>query len=197
MIVFEADHMAAGRRILTCFPLCPWRPLWLTALLLFQPIWSYAQTPPGTPSVENIQSMRQEVTNGQKTQHHIGHVELKTGELTIFADDAWFYSDEHRFVANGNVVFAEGNSRISAERADFNTETRMGTFFTAWGVAPVQPPRQASRPGAFVPPVSTQDTYVYFFGDTIEKVGPKKYKITKGGFTTSKVSPRPRMSTVT
>ena len=94
-------------------------------------------------------------------------------------------------MANGNVVFAEGNSRISAERADFNTETRMGTFFTAWGVAPVQPPRQASRPGAFVPPVSTQDTYVYFFGDTIEKVGPKKYKITKGGFTTC-VQPTPR-----
>ena len=28
-----------------------------------------------------------------------------------------------------------------------------------------------------------QDTDVYFFGEKIEKIGPKKYKITNGGFT--------------
>ena len=31
----------------------------------------------------------------------------------------------------------------------------------------------------------------YFFGETIEKVGPRKYKITKGGFSTC-VQPTPR-----
>ena len=36
-----------------------------------------------------------------------------------------------------------------------------------------------------------QDTDVYFFGETIEKIGPKKYKITNGGFTTC-VQPTPR-----
>ena len=36
-----------------------------------------------------------------------------------------------------------------------------------------------------------QDTDVYFFGETVEKIGPKKYKITNGGFTTC-VQPTPR-----
>ena len=36
-----------------------------------------------------------------------------------------------------------------------------------------------------------QETVVYFFGETIEKLGPKKYKITNGGFSTC-VQPTPR-----
>ena len=36
-----------------------------------------------------------------------------------------------------------------------------------------------------------QDTVVYFFGEKIEKIGPKKYKITNGGFSTC-VQPTPR-----
>ena len=36
-----------------------------------------------------------------------------------------------------------------------------------------------------------QETDVYFFGETIEKIGPKKYRITNGGFTTC-VQPTPR-----
>lgn len=145
----------------------------------------------GAPPIDDVRSERQELTNSQKTQHHIGHVELTTGDMTIFADDAWYYTDEHRFVATGNVVFAQGNNRISAERADFDTETRIGTFYTAWGVAPVQPPEQ--RPGGIAPPpmAGNQPTYVYFFGETIKKAGPKKYEIKNGGFTTC-VQPTPR-----
>src|SRR5439155_21864865 len=61
-----------------------------------------------------------------------------------------------------------------------------------WGVAPVQPPRQGNRSGGFAPPpVANQETYVYFFGETIKKVGPKKYEITKGGFSAC-VQPTPR-----
>ena len=36
-----------------------------------------------------------------------------------------------------------------------------------------------------------QDNDVYFFGETVEKIGPKKYKITNGGFSTC-VQPTPR-----
>src|SRR5262245_23858731 len=142
------------------------------------------------PPIDDVHSDRQELTNNRKTQHHFGHVELVSGDVTIFADDLWYYTDEQRFVATGNVVFAQGNNRISAERVEFNTESRTGTFYTAWGVAPVQPPKQ--RPGTFAPPgLNNQETYVYFFGDTIKKVGPRKYEISKGGFTTC-VQPTPR-----
>ena len=57
------------------------------------------------------------------------------------------FTDEDRAIATGNVVLAQGNNRISADRADFNTETRLGTFYNASGIATVQPPTQAPRPG--------------------------------------------------
>jgi LPS-assembly protein len=143
------------------------------------------------PQIDDVHSDRQELTNGQKTQHHIGHVELVTGDMTIYADDAWYYTDEHRFVATGNVVFAQGQNRITAEKAEFDTNTRLGTFYTAWGVAPVKPPPQ--RSGGFAPPQlsGNQEATVIFFGETIKKVGPKKYEILKGGFTTC-LQPTPR-----
>jgi LPS-assembly protein len=145
---------------------------------------------PGTSGVDDVRSMRQELTDNQKTQHYIGSVELVSGDLTVFADEVWQYTDSHRFTATGNIVFSQGNNRISAERAEFDTESRTGTFYTAWGVAPVEPPRQRAG-GIALPPVAGQATYVYFFGETIKKVGPKKYEITKGGFTTC-VQPTPR-----
>jgi LPS-assembly protein len=166
-------------------------PVVFAIVLLVHAARAVAQPPAsGARAVDNVQSLRQEITNNQKTQHHIGKVELVSGDLTVYADDVWLYTDENRFVATGNVVFSQGNNRISAERAEFDTATRTGTFYTAWGVAPVQPPPQRST-GFAPPPVAGQETYVYFFGETIKKVGPKKYEITKGGFSTC-VQPTPR-----
>ena len=52
--------------------------------------------------------------------------------------------------------------------------------------------RSHRAPGVFVAPqMAGQETDVYFFGETVEKIGPKKYKITNGGFTTC-VQPTPR-----
>ena len=46
--------------------------------------------------------------------------------------------------------------------------------------------RQAPpRPGtAVLPSMVGQESVVYFFGDTVEKIGTRKYKIVDGGFTT-------------
>src|SRR5439155_2670262 len=98
----------------------------------------------------------------------------------VYAEDAWYYTAGARLIATGNVVYAQGNNRIAAERAEFNTDTRLGTFYHATGIATLQPPKQAPRPGAPLapPPVAGQETDVYFYGDTVEKIGPKKYKIT-------------------
>jgi LPS-assembly protein len=92
----------------------------------------------------------------------------------------------------GNVVFRQGTNQISADRAEIDTNTRLGTFYNATGFTTVQPPKQAPRPGAVVPPpVSGQENVVYFFGDTVEKTGPRRYTIKNGGFTTC-VQPTPR-----
>jgi LPS-assembly protein len=147
--------------------------------------------PPQAP--ESTISDHREGSNDQKDWHFIGHVEWELGGgAKVFADDVKTYTGEDRAIATGNVVFTQGTNRITAERADFNTSTRLGTFYNAWGMATVQPPKQTARPGAVAPPTMPgQETVVYFFGETIEKVGPKKYKITKGGFSTC-VQPTPR-----
>ena len=124
----------------------------------------------------------------------IGNVEIHRPDgLTIHADSAELFQDEHRAILIGNVLFAQGDNRITAERAEINTETGLGTFYNAYGFSTMKPPKPpAARPGAMAPPpVVVQDNTVYFFGDVIEKVAPKKYKITKGGFSTC-VQPTPR-----
>lgn len=130
----------------------------------------------------------------QKHYIRMGNVELHYGaDTTVFADHVEFFEDESRALAVGNVVLVQGTDRIAAERAEFDTKTRLGTFYHATGMSTVKPPRQQQvRPGSIAPPpVPGQDTIVYFFGETVEKIGPKKYKVTKGGFTTC-VQPTPR-----
>lgn len=113
-----------------------------------------------------------------------GAVEAQRGEMRFFADEIESWTDTNRVVARGNVVFLQGRNRIAAERADFNTKTRTGTFFNATGSAVLtEEPKRDMHGG--------QDGDVYFYGAEIEKIGPKKYKITRGGFSTC-VQPTPR-----
>jgi|RhiMetdeSRZDD1v2_1073273.scaffolds.fasta_scaffold15611_3 LPS-assembly protein len=167
----------------------------LAAALAIMPVVAIAQQPPATPAPntpETVSSDRREYTNDQKNAHYIGHVEIARSDGTIYADDAMIYGDENKTIATGNVLMTQGNNRLAAERAEFDTKTGLGTFYHAWGIASVQPPRQQSaRPGAAIPQVIGQETNVYFFGDKVEKLGPKKYRITNGGFSTC-VQPTPR-----
>jgi lipopolysaccharide assembly outer membrane protein LptD (OstA) len=126
----------------------------------------------------------------------VGDAEIERGDTTLYADEIDMFDEENRAVASGNVLLSQGANRIGADRAEFDTKAGLGTFHHAYGIATSQPqrPRPASstNPGAFVAPQMTgQDTDVYFFGDIIEKIGPKKYKISNGGFTTC-LQPTPR-----
>jgi LPS-assembly protein len=153
-----------------------------------------AAGPPASGSAagpETVNADRREYTNDQKDAHYIGHVEIERTDGKIYADDVRVFGNENKMIATGNVLYAQGNNRLSAERGEFDTKTGLGTFFNAWGIASVQPPRQQPRPGISVPQQTGQETNVYFFGEKIEKIGPKKYKITKGGFSTC-VQPTPR-----
>jgi LPS-assembly protein len=129
-------------------------------------------------------------------KHYIrqGNVEIRdpAQKSELYAQLVEYFQDEDRAVATGNVLLAQGTNRISAERAEFNTKTWLGTFYNASGIVTLQPPKPPVRPGSVAPPqLSGQDNVVYFFGETVEKMAPKKYKITKGGFSTC-VQPTPR-----
>ncbi len=140
----------------------------------------------------NIKSSRQERID----DHHFvltGSVELERGDTSIYADQVDYFDDRNLMVARGNVVFSQGTNRIAADSAEFDTKTSLGTFYHANGIAAVQPPRQGAPPpgGIIVPQATGLDTDVYFFGEKIEKLGTKKYRITNGGFSTC-VQPTPR-----
>jgi len=155
-----------------------------------------AAQPPGPPKpiTETTVSDSREGSNNQKDWHFIGHVEMdRAGDSKVYADDVMAYTGENKMLATGNVVLTQGDNRITAEHAEFDTQTGLGTFYNAAGFSTVKPPKpQAPRPGAVAPPpVVGQETVVYFFGEKIEKLGPKKYRITNGGFSTC-VQPTPR-----
>jgi LPS-assembly protein len=126
----------------------------------------------------------------------IGQVEVNCGEETFFADEIEMFTDQNRMIATGNVVFTSGTSRIAAEKLDFNTQTKIGTFFNAAGSATLHdkadhPARPGEPPAAERSMFGTQEPDVYFYGATVEKIGDKTYRVTRGGFTTC-LQPTPR-----
>jgi LPS-assembly protein len=174
------------RTLLTTFRLVPV----LVPMLVVLPAPAGAQQPP--PVTDTTIAERHDVIN-DKEHHYIGKVEMDDGRDTkLYADDVWFYVEENRAVATGNVVFRQGSNQISADRAELDTKTRQGTFYNASGFATAQPQRRPSAPGGVAPPpLIGQETVVLFFGKTVEKIGARKYRITDGGFTTC-VQPTPR-----
>ncbi|MCU1382128.1 MAG: lptD [Acidobacteria bacterium] len=183
----------------------------LTCLCFAAPAAAQLIPPPGQPSTppapapapgpsapkavtETTVSERREGSNNQKDWHFIGHVEMDRpgSDTKIYADDVMAYTGENKAIATGNVVLAQGDNRISAERAEFNTETGLGTFYNATGFSTVKPPKvQPGRAAVAAPQMAGQETIVMFFGEKIEKIGPKKYRITNGGFSTC-MQPTPR-----
>jgi LPS-assembly protein len=117
-----------------------------------------------------------------------GQVEMEQDDQRFFADTVDYYSDTGRLEASGNVVFTSRDGRISADRIEFDTRTRTGIFHNASGSASLGQPTEKDIFG-------TQEADAYFYGETIEKLGPAKYSITRGGFTTC-LQPTPRWEMV-
>ncbi len=114
----------------------------------------------------------------------IGEVEIDDPSFNLYADQVDIYTDEFRLVATGNVVFASQGSRVAAERIEFDTKQLTGTFYSATGSVNLADEVQRSMFG-------TQEPDMHFYGETIEKLGPRTYRLTNGGFT-SCIQPTPR-----
>ena len=150
--------------------------LWLFLVLIAAP--AGAQTPPGTQApaaptpVPNtpfsLLNTASQWHLEQISKDHVrltGQVDIETGPMTrFFADEIDIFTDPTlRLVATGNVVFDSPEGRISAERVEFNVETRTGTFHQASGILSLGP---RADPALF----AGQDPDVYFYGETIEKL---------------------------
>jgi LPS-assembly protein len=170
-------------RILLCSFLCVY-----TAPALAQtPAPGTAIPVPNTPLslISNSAQWRLE----QISADHVrltGQVEIDTGSgMQFFADEIDIFSSPTlRLVASGNVVFTNPEGRIAAERAEFDIAEGTGTFYQASGTLSLGATMDLAQFGG-------QEPDVYFYGDTIEKISTRSYRLTNGGFTTC-VQPTPR-----
>ncbi|HXG56767.1 MAG TPA: putative LPS assembly protein LptD [Vicinamibacterales bacterium] len=111
-------------------------------------------------------------------------VQVDCDDVQLFADAVELYRSEGRLVAEGHVTFVSGTNRIAAERMEFNTKTKTGTFYAASGTAIMREGTPGESGGG-------QEPYAYFWGEELHKIGPKRYRIVRGGFTAC-VQPTPR-----
>jgi LPS-assembly protein len=115
-------------------------------------------------------------------------VRVDCDRMQFYAEVVQVYQDRNRIEAYGNVTFVSENSRISAERMVFDTKTKTGTFYVAHGWASLGDRVDRSMFG-------TQEPDAQFTGKEIHKLGPKKYKVVDGAFSTC-VQPTPRWQLV-
>ena len=113
-----------------------------------------------------------------------GEVELEGDGWEFYADQIDLFTDESRLEATGNVVYVAEGARLAAERAEINTEDLTGIFYGASGSVNMGEEVERSMFGSLEPDM-------YFYGETIEKMGPRTYRLSNGGFT-SCVQPTPR-----
>jgi LPS-assembly protein len=114
-----------------------------------------------------------------------GQVQVECPDMGFSADTIDVFTDpELRLVATGNVVFTTPEGRIAAEQVEFNVAHGTGTFLMASGIMSLGEDVDRAQFG-------NQEPEVYFYGEIIEKLGLRRYKLTRGGFTTC-VQPTPR-----
>jgi LPS-assembly protein len=83
-----------------------------------------------------------------------GNVDARIGVYRLQADKVTVYESSDRVLAEGNVVFDQGEQRITGSRAEWNYRTKLGYFINSTGFTN-----------------QTQDgTVIYFTADSVEKV---------------------------
>jgi LPS-assembly protein len=91
-----------------------------------------------------------------------GYVEARLADMRLQADHVTFNRATSDMVAEGNVIFDQGeDQRVTAKRAEINWNTRLGTFWDTTG---------------FTDRTQTGD-YIYFTAARVEKTGPDTYQL--------------------
>jgi len=118
-----------------------------------------AESPDG-PVVLHARSLERDLDSSVVVGE--GAVDLTYGDLRLRADRVVVREKEKTVVAEGNVILDEKENRLQGEYLELNLDTRTGFMTRGHGFA--------------------QD---YFFtGERIEKLGPERYQVLQGSFTT-------------
>ena len=106
--------------------------------------------------------------DGKRIVVHSGNVDARYGVYRLQADKITLYEEEGRMVAEGSVVFDQGDDqRITGTKGEFNYRTKLGYFVETTGFTN-----------------QTNDgTVLYFTADRVERVGENEFVVTNGKFT--------------
>jgi LPS-assembly protein len=117
-----------------------------------------------------VYSENQTVTGeqGKRVVTHTGNVDIHYGIYRLQADKVVIYEAENRLVAEGSVVFDQGDDqRITGSVGEWNYKTKLGKFVNSTGFTN-----------------QTNDgTVIYFTADKVERVALNEVVITNGKFT--------------
>ncbi|HUR99014.1 MAG TPA: LPS assembly protein LptD [Pyrinomonadaceae bacterium] len=105
---------------------------------------------------------------GSRILVYTGNVDVHYGTYRLQANKVTLYEAEDRMVAEGSVVFDEGDAqRITGAKAVWNLKTKLGTFEDSTGFTN-----------------QTNDgTVIYFTAEKVERTALDEVVITKGKFT--------------
>ncbi len=105
---------------------------------------------------------------GKRVITHTGNVDVRYGIYRMQADKIVIFEAENRLLAEGSVVFDQGDDqRITGVKADWNYKTKLGKFIDSTGFTN-----------------QTNDgTTIYFTADLVERVGLNEVVVTNGVFT--------------
>lgn len=144
--------------------------------------------PPAAAQDEPLRAMRID----RLSPDHLrgtGHVEIEFEGVKFFADVVDWHRQTNRIEASGNVVFASADALIAAGRIEYDIGARTGTFHDAAGFLSIG----ASADRAVF---GNQEPDLYFHAARLEKTGDRRYRLTRGAFSTC-VQPTPRWEVTT
>jgi LPS-assembly protein len=106
--------------------------------------------------------------DGTKIVQHIGAVDARYGIYRMQADKITVYEGQNRLVAEGNVIFDQGNDqRITGTKSEWNYRTKLGYFVNSTGFTNQ----------------TVDGTILYFTADRVEKISLQETVLTNAKVT--------------
>ncbi|MEK7712862.1 MAG: LptA/OstA family protein, partial [Nitrospirota bacterium] len=130
-----------------------------TALILLSTVYCFAEEP---PTFITSDSLEQEKNTSMYTAR--GSVLVEQGETIMMANEMKYDEKTANIFPEGNVVYDSPDILLKAEKAEFNLNTKKGTFYNA--------------------EIFSKHEKYYISGSEIEKRGEKEYYLKKASITT-------------
>ena len=106
--------------------------------------------------------------DGSRVITHTGDVDVRYGIFRLRADKIVIYEADGRMIADGNVIFDQGDEqRIAGERGEWNYKTKLGKFIKSSGFTNQ----------------TADGSLIYFTADLVERIALDEVVVANGKFT--------------